>query len=1190
MSSNQLDGVLAVRRIAERISDLNGRLSAFERSAQLGFSSVAGSLTFVDEDGNEIGTIGAQNDGTTAFVVRQGPPPPKPAAPTVTSILGGLQVSWSGLWDDADSTPSDFARMLVHIGGADDFTPDASTLAGVLLHIDGGDTATIALNTYDQVWVRLVATTTSGATGEPSEPVAGKADKIAAVDINDFAVGFNQITDGAVHSTKIAVDGVQSAHITDGAVVATKLVDGAVISSKLADAAVVTSKLASGSVTAGKVGFAIGGGNLLSNSGFENTTSTTNSIAGWTRTGSPTAAIGSTNPRYGTKTLDLSGAASSGTDAYVSQSVPCQGGKAYTLSAWVFVPSTLTAATFGDRVLHLGASPSAEAASVTVAQGAHTVGAWTRYSVTFTSGASDTSLQVRLYSGVGNDVIRYDGVQLEEADLPSAYAPRPDEILPGTVGTTEIADDSISSPKIIADAVVAGKIAADAVSAREIVANTITANEIAADTITAAQIAANTITANEMTADSITAREIAALSITAAELAAGAVTANKLAIIVGGGNKLPNAGFEAPTITGWSPQSNSSIALSTADKFSGTKSLLVSQTSNGTNTGTQYSATTVVGETYTFSARVKRAAGAAGVNITTDATSSPNGFVAAPTGWSRISVTFVASSTTTQLKVYNATGAGIPSSTGTGNAFYLDEVQLEIGDVLTAWAPKTDEILPGTIVASMIAADTITANEIAASAITATELAAGAVTANKLAVIAGGGNTFTNASFEADTDANAISDDWAIYNNSSGTEPTTASRPTGRRLIGKCQRVTWSVVNTSTKGISRAGETRDPDTWYVISVYARASLSSAGKLALRWNNSPTTIEEISNPVLSATVWQRYAWRVRWASGSTIDPGTFITISADGTPASVLAATGYVEFDDAQHEEGDTLTGFAPKTDEVLPGTIVTTMIATDAITADKILAGAIGTDELAANAVTANKILAGEIGTNHLAAGAVTAAKIAAGTITANEIAAGTITATELAANAVTAAKIAATAIDGKTITGATIIGGVVRTGSTGDYIRMTSAVKDTLEWVDGDNADAIISQIRGRIGNFSNLGGFYANTVRSQIGQGVGGSELILAAKIKQGVADSAIRQGAVATTSGAGGVLDIGFSPAFPAGTVPNWIGAYADYSAGATSQVLVQPTNYANTGFRLYTGTVANPLSAQTRTYRYLALACS
>lgn len=91
-----------------------------------------------------------------------------------------------------------------------------------------------------------------------------------------------------------------------------------------------------------------------------------------------------------------------------------------------------------------------------------------------------------------------DGVQLERADMVSAYAPAPYEIVDGSITTTEIADDAITSPKLTAGAVVAGKIAAGAVTADSLAAQSVTAAAIAAGTITADKLAALLILASQI--------------------------------------------------------------------------------------------------------------------------------------------------------------------------------------------------------------------------------------------------------------------------------------------------------------------------------------------------------------------------------------------------------------------------------------------------------------------------------------------------------------------------------------------------------------------------------------------------------------------------------------------------------------------------------------------------------------------
>ena len=126
-------------------------------------------------------------------------------------------------------------------------------------------------------------------------------------------------------------------------------------------------------------------------------------------------------------------------------------------------------------------------------------------------------------------IIELCAVQVQQGSLVSAYAPRPDEILPSTITATEIATDAITTPKIVAGAIVTAKIAAGAVSANEIAANTITSGQIAANTITAGQIAANTITSGQIAANTITAGQIAASTITSSQIAADTITASNIA-------------------------------------------------------------------------------------------------------------------------------------------------------------------------------------------------------------------------------------------------------------------------------------------------------------------------------------------------------------------------------------------------------------------------------------------------------------------------------------------------------------------------------------------------------------------------------------------------------------------------------------------------------------------------------------
>ena len=159
-----------------------------------------------------------------------------------------------------------------------------------------------------------------------------------------------------------------------------------------------------------------------------------------------------------------------------------------------------------------------------------------------------------------------------------------------------------------------------------------------------------------------------------------------------------------------------------------------------------------------------------------------------------------------------------------------------------------------------------------------------------------------------------------------------------------------------------------------------------------------------------------------------------------------AVTGTAWFDDVQVEMGDTLTGYAPRPDEILSNTIKTTMIDDDQITTPKI----------AANQIVAGKIAADQIGTVHLQAQAVTADKITANTITANEIAANAITTDELNANAVTADKINANAVTtGKLAANAVTANELAAIAiAVGKYIQSVGYIPNSAGWaIQGDGS-----------------------------------------------------------------------------------------------------------------------------------------
>ena len=196
-------------------------------------------------------------------------------------------------------------------------------------------------------------------------------------------------------------------------------------------------------------------------------------------------------------------------------------------------------------------------------------------------------------------------------------------------------------------------------------------------------------------------------------------------------------------------------------------------------------------------------------------------------------------------------------------------------------------------------------SDLGAAIVLAANLAPNSVTADKANLDIGGENLCANNSFEVDANADGLADGWTAYNNTPIPEPSTMSLVAGR-IAGVAQRHAWTGANTSTKGVyadAVRGGAWQPNTGYVLSWYARRASAGIGGMAAVWNNAPASSVTLKNPVLNAN-WQRYAYRITWGAVVETLGRVFITISA--------AETGYVEIDDVQIEQGDTLSGYFGK--------------------------------------------------------------------------------------------------------------------------------------------------------------------------------------------------------------------------------------------------------------------------------------
>ena len=336
--------------------------------------------------------------------------------------------------------------------------------------------------------------------------------------------------------------------------------------------------LASGAVDYTKLSVAIGGGNLLRNSSFEAFDAVPLPANGWgAYNNSPGLEVSTitrvTGRRYGAAVRHAWTGSNTTTKGFYANAATSGGvvggwqvGKRYVVSWWARANAAKTV----GMALQWNTAPSAQVSLLNP----NLDTTWQRYATLITWGGT-VEASGQLFISIPSASpqtghIEMDDVQVEEGDVLTAYAPTPDEILPGTIGTTEITDNAITSAKVVAGAIIAGKIAANAVTATEIAANSITAGKIAANAIAvgtaaiqngaivnamianatiddakisnldaakittgfldAARIQAGSLDANRITANTITATQMAANSIATASLQAGAVTAGKISV------------------------------------------------------------------------------------------------------------------------------------------------------------------------------------------------------------------------------------------------------------------------------------------------------------------------------------------------------------------------------------------------------------------------------------------------------------------------------------------------------------------------------------------------------------------------------------------------------------------------------------------------------------------------------------
>jgi hypothetical protein len=587
----------------------------------------------------------------------------------------------------------------------------------------------------------------------------------------------------------------------------------------------------------------------------------------------------------------------------------------------------------------------------------------------------------------------------------------------GTLGSTQIADGAITSGKIGDGQVGSGKIADGAIATIKIADSAITAAKITDATISTAKIADS----------AITAVKIGNGAVSSAKFAAGIEPVGVFT-----GSALPTS------------QTTSTIYLTGTGKLyrwvGGAYSAVVDTGDlNGTISSAQIADGALTSGKFATGIEPVTVASSLPASLSTRSVfnTSDNKLYR----WN--GSTYVATIPTTDLTGTIATAqiadgaltsgkfaagiepvtvvSSVPASQSTRSIFNTADNKLYRwnGSAYVATVPTTD--LTGTIANTQIAS----------------------VAATKITGVVGGGNLLANSGFKNFTgtiDTNgSLPASWAVYNNQgiSITHRVVAGGLFGTNYV----RLTANANTNQTFGVYGNTATGQyaglwqPGLTYMLSFWARAGNAAAvGKTmsALFSNMGFTSATQVENPPLVEGTWQRYVWRAVPANNANTPNSEFYIslIEAGPPPAYTITSGGILEICAPQVEQGELVSAYAPRPDEILPSSITATEIANDAVTSNKIIAGAVVAGKIATGAVEADKIAANAVTAAKINAGAVEADKIAANAVTAVKINAGAVEADKIAANAVTAVKINAGAVEADKIAANAVTAGKINAGA----------------------------------------------------------------------------------------------------------------------------------------------------------------
>lgn len=206
----------------------------------------------------------------------------------------------------------------------------------------------------------------------------------------------------------------------------------------------------------------------------------------------------------------------------------------------------------------------------------------------------------------------------------------------------------------------------------------------------------------------------------------------------------------------------------------------------------------------------------------------------------------------------------------------------------------------------------------------------------------GGGNLIRNSSFEVDSDANGLADNWTGYSNGT-TGAVTYSVQTGGVAGGKCQRIT--AANLGTAAVDQAGITQTVDLGghagkaFAFSLYVKGTGGGTGGVDLRLYidfyasaGGTGSIVGVASKIIAAADtayldFARYTLADR-VPQNALSAKVYVWMATRGG----AAGTSTIDVDAAQFEIGAVPTAYAPRADELLAGVVTTGNLAANAAT------------------------------------------------------------------------------------------------------------------------------------------------------------------------------------------------------------------------------------------------------------------